>query len=719
LLEDKNRYSAAIDEWRQRIAEADEKQAQLAKRAAGLAEQLAERGAELQRTQEMLAAERLEHAAVQARLDAQKVLTRAHEHHERQLHGVASGLHGALTMASDDTVKLHERIARLVSQETVHVRLAKDTAQQASADGERAAKLAKEQFDAAARHARELLEYLQQRLGSVFDQAVRSQITMLRDTLNARVNEIAENARSGAENSKQPAEEVLRAIAMLVDELEAGARQAREACDRACEEFSQALHSHGEQQRSEQMEYLAGVRKTLEAHVGRLAELQQELGERRAQEAKELAAAARMLDDRHAEEIAKLSQQVAELRSREETSDRELVDYVAKALADRRVRHTAASEELVAGAQRVAQSSSAAHGQVLERLQAASDDAGNTLGEGAADARKAFDSVTQATMKLIDDSKARASELTQGLQVHHSSVRQAAEGVAEGAGRAQQRVRKHAEEAHTHITGMAELVHSVVGELGAAGTQAAQQVEVVTGGALEEVQGSLVEVEGRVRVQGDELQSMAGRANEGIQQISEHVRQSAAGVTPTPDDGSTPQPRVYEACESWQVTRDHAYILEHLDTQSAEQLSWTGVTVSPSNPLASSQDASSFSLTGDEASDDMHVVSDTPVSAASVQTLVGMQPGQLHEALDGVAKLMRKRPSSDGAGEMVAELLEEEAGRPARRPRTGETRVSGASQENVDVEAENASSQVKMPPSAIPLPNSSRLPSRKSRRTRG
>ncbi|KAJ1722236.1 hypothetical protein LPJ53_003335, partial [Coemansia erecta] len=197
------------------------------------------------------------------------------------------------------------------------------------------------------------------------------------------------------------------------------------------------------------------------------------------------------------------------------------------------------------------------------------------------------------------------------------------------------------------------------------------------------------------------------------------------------------------AAECWQVTRDHAYILEHAGTQSAEQLAWTGVTVTPLDGVAvagSPEDDRSFAASSvDGASDDMHVVaSDTPVSAASAQTLVsGALDGQqqqhlLHEALDGVAKMMRKRPSSDGAHGLVGGLSDEEGRRPARRPRTGEARVSGASDsrmddgeevvEGVDGAAERgteAMALAKPPPSAIPLPAASRLPSRKSRRTRG
>ncbi|KAJ1720706.1 Kinesin- motor protein, partial [Coemansia erecta] len=576
LVEDKNRYSAAIDEWRRRIAEADEQQAALAGRAQRLAAQLAEQAAALAHTQARLAAEQAAHAQAQARLAGQQLLTRAHAHHERQMLGVAQGLHGARALAAADASQLHARLARVAQQEAAHVRVAQAAARRAGADAERAAAAARAQAGRAADGVRALAAGLRQRLGGAFDQAVRGRLGALREALHVRAAEAGAQARADAEGARAPADAALAALMGLVRGVEEDARGAQGACDRACDEFARALDAHGEQQRARQMEHLAHVRQTLEAHVGRLATLQAALGERRARESAELALAAQQLGLRHAEEIAALERQVEEMAGADEEDARRLVEHVAQALADSRARRGRAAGALLGGARAVAQQAADAQRHAVAGFEAAAEDAGAVLGEGAGAARLAFDEATQAAMRLVDASAEGAAELAAGLQAHHAAVRAAAEGAALAAGQAHEGAREHVEEARGRVGRMAELVHEAVESMGAAGAQAAEAAVDAGGCALDEVAGAVAEADERAGALGEELSGLAEKAAEEVVQIAVHVQRSAEGITPTPDDGTVPAPRAYEAAECWQVTRDHAYILEHAGTQSAEQLAWTG-----------------------------------------------------------------------------------------------------------------------------------------------
>ncbi|KAJ1720119.1 hypothetical protein LPJ53_005211 [Coemansia erecta] len=637
FVADKRKHAAAINEWRQRIAEADEKEAELA-------DQLAERDAKL-------AVERAELAKMQTKLINQELLTRAHQHHEHQLHGVAQGLHSALSLASNDTSLLHTRLARMAQQEAEHTRMTLDAARQAGEDGKQVVTKMQEHADAAAQNARDLAASLQQQLGSAFDQAVRGQLGALKDAMHMRTSEISKKAHADAEDARALVDAALDAISVLTRELEAVAQKVLSACNLASDEFAQALRIYGEQQHLQQREHLDHMRQMFDAHVGRLGAMHGKRGKHRMMEFAELAEAVQQMCKSHAGEVAELKRWVSESSAMKETDHQKLLEHVARALADCRARDAETNRELVAGAERMAQSVSTLQQHVHKHCQMAAANSDEVLEEDTQATRQTFDEVTQATLELIENSDTHVAQLSNSLQVHHDPVRMAANDMVVGVVQVDANARQYVEEAHGRVGNMVQLVNNVTNGMGNAGVQATEDTMAAGCAALDKMKAAVADVNSRVHTQGNELRAMADHAAEGIKRIAAHVQSSTACIAATLSDDTVPPRHTYKAPECWQMTRNHAYILERQNTQSSEHLAWTGITVTPHDSiLPEERSLSAFS-----------------VDAAS---------GKTHEVLDGVAKVMHKRQLPNDAANVVTEINNEKEERSAKRSRTSQARVN-------------------------------------------
>ncbi|KAJ2721046.1 hypothetical protein GGI07_004236 [Coemansia sp. Benny D115] len=717
------------EEWKLRLEISETSLATLNTKYAQLEEQDKAIRHALAETEGALSLTKDDLSRTQTQLSGQKLLARAHAHHERGLDGAARRLHSTLSSAVSDTALLHQKIARLGDRERRNLRAVENIQQRVAAETAKAMGAVQSHSARAGEQTRVLLDTLRSRVGGEFEAAVAEQLRQHVDSLAAELETIAAEAGGRGSQTRQVCSKTLADFASLVELLDRKAREAAHACGEACTRFSASVGASLEQQSSAISEMSAAVLSVLEASRNEALVSQRESQAQITAIVDGLSAAAQALEQKHAAEIDELQNTIASMRARSHESDAGLLQSIETMLAERRSREAAALDELLLATRTRAADTASASDAMLAQSVAVGQRASQSAEQEARRLAQLHGDVETRVGNAVHQCSVQSSAIS-GLAADHGAALQGyADGMASSTTQGKADSAALVAGMQRDLDGLCELVGASSKRGAETSAAAMQRVSDVSAGAISAWRAARAELDELAQTQATELQGFATGLAHNIEAISGVVaHESSSAIGPTVSGGMTPPRRQYESVNQWSVTRDHEYILARLaelqhssgvDEAEQQDLDWTGAVVVPEARSA----ACEFAEDGPNDSDDMQVAgAETPVSAASVQTLVAPE-----------TKSQRKRSSES----MVSSASDAELPPPARRARTRTSRQTGSS---VDMDAEDhpahpehehehapvsehqqGAADMELAQSAIPQPvATSRISApRRTRRTRG
>ncbi|KAJ2856856.1 Kinesin- motor protein [Coemansia erecta] len=732
MVADKKIYKEQVDEWRQRVLIYEDQVGQLNMQVTELTRSNRGLEARVAETEEKLGLARENLEKTQGLLNAQVLLTRAHAFHERSLDDTARLLHASLGNASRDSEELHQKIARMGERERMNLQAVESIGHKVARETERAAQSIARYAEKTGNQAVLLLDALRRRVGEEFESGVAARMREHMLALQTELGKIAGDAETQKRGALEECKKPLGQLALLVGHLENGTQKTLQLCDEACAGLEQSVRDSLEQQSRALHEMTASAHETLALHG---SQVQARGGETQALVAQilvQMEKETRELEQKHRHEISQLQKQVEELREHAVQSDQALLKSIGEMLGERKKREVAAMDSMLATVRLHAEDAAGCADKMLKQCSnvgRGSEMLVQAVGESVASASARVGGCIAACVK--EEIPAQANALVELALAHGQTIRGTAAEVAEDARRARENCSTRTAELQQGVESLSVLVDSSLELSGMTSTGILQRAAETADQAIESWRSARGELDSLAQTHKAEQQQDALEISRHVAGISETVHQQAStGVAATVPGGATPPRRAYDSVDRWSVTQTHEYILARLAADFAssaqdvpEALEWTGIRVLPEEHRPMSRAESPAAM-----SDEMHGAgSDTPVSAASAQTLV--VSGTDITAVAAVAavaavKPLRKRTSDTAVSSATDSEMQPP---PTRKARTRNSRNTQSSvdmdqddaEDDADVDSATVAAAAAAAVSGIPRPASRIQAPRRTRRTRG
>ncbi|KAJ2352821.1 hypothetical protein GGF43_003655 [Coemansia sp. RSA 2618] len=647
----------AVEEWKQRIALWEEEVQRTNEKHRATVEELQTTRRELGETSDALSASRVQLDLVQADLQRQTLLTRAHAHHERRLDATAHVLQSSLQLSTGDVQQLHARVSRMRDREQRNMSAAAKISELVGAEVERAQGAVGTYNEGAARQTQQLLHTLQSRVGPEFEAELGSRLREHAEALGADVARVLEAAAAQRDEGKGGCESAGSRVNELAAGLCASITGARMQGSEACAK----LESHVTAQTAEQTVALGSmataIRAILTSCSSSTAELLAHSQQRAQQVIDELRREADALRARHAEEIRILREQAQQLNKQARQEDDKLIDAVRSMIEERRAREEAAVGGLVDSAGTQAD----AHAQSSVRLIEQSGAICEALDHAASAVRSDIDKSSQGVESQLSACQSVhtgvVGSLGAAVSDHAEVIGAQLAAASEAASTAQSALGAAVQQSQQFVTSLNESSASSLDRVAQLASASLDAAQATSSKATGEWRAARTELDSLARTQASERDVFAGELGRGISSISTVVqRETSSGIQATQSSGSTPSAnRRYRSIDSWNITRPHDEILDRLagngnDGPSfvdAESVEWTGM---PTEHMDVECDK-------EESSKSMVVLSSSPIRPAFSSPI---RPD---------SSLLRKRPSENAVSPASDPSME----RPTRRPRTRQT----------------------------------------------